>query len=126
MVRIRLDEMKKVLRKVLGERGISSEETDEMALKVMSLFGYDTTITDNMLCKDERDLFYLLEEHNIVTAEEESSIVPSGKRWRIHYWRLKENQIKSILEESELEEVVQEDDVYASLEDSVWKRDEHH
>ncbi|MFO8110053.1 MAG: DUF6015 family protein [Thermoplasmata archaeon] len=124
MVRIRLDEMKTVLRKVLAQKDISEERAGEIAVKVMSLFGYDTTITDNLLCKDERDLFYLLEEFDIVTAEEEAAILPSGKRWRIHYWRLKENKIRSILEEREAEETEKEEeqDVYDKLSESVWKR----
>ncbi len=123
MVRIRLDEMKQVLRKVLQERDIGKEEADEIAEKLMSLFGYDTTITDNLLCKDERDFFYLLEEFDIVTAEEETAILPSGKRWRIHYWRLKENKIRSLLEEEESHTPVPEErSVYDDLSDKVWKR----
>ncbi len=123
MVRIRLDDMKKVLSKVLTDRDIGPAEAEEIAEKVMALFGYDTTVTDNLLCKGERDLFYMLEEHDILTVEEETTILPSGKRWRIHYWRLKENKIQSILEEENVKDKEEEEEsIYETLSDDVWKR----
>ncbi len=123
MVRIKLDDMKKVLSKVLTDRDIGPAEAEEIAEKVMALFGYDTTVTDNLLCKGERDLFYMLEEHDILTVEEETTILPSGKRWRIHYWRLKENKIQSILEEENVKDKEEEEEsIYETLSDDVWKR----
>jgi len=123
VVRIKLDDMKKVLSKVLTDRDIGPAEAEEIAEKVMALFGYDTTVTDNLLCKGERDLFYMLEEHDILTVEEETTILPSGKRWRIHYWRLKENKIQSILEEENVKDKEEEEEsIYETLSDDVWKR----
>ncbi len=112
-----------MLSKVLTDRDIGPAEAEEIAEKVMALFGYDTTVTDNLLCKGERDLFYMLEEHDILTVEEETTILPSGKRWRIHYWRLKENKIQSILEEENVKDKEEEEEsIYETLSDDVWKR----
>lgn len=121
--RVRLRDLKRVLREVLVERNIDEEEADEIAEKVMNLFGYDTTITDNLLSTNERDLFYMLEDYDILATEEETVILPSGKRWRIHYWRLKENKVWDILEEMEKEEEpIEEESIYKRLSDDVWKR----
>jgi len=124
VARVQLDDMKRVLRKVLQERDIDKDEADQIAEKVMALFGYDTTITDNIISKEERDLFYMLEDYDILTTEEETTILPSGKRWRIHYWRIKENKIWKLLEKKEKEEVEEEEEtsVYEGLSDEVWKR----
>ncbi|MFW6040468.1 MAG: DUF6015 family protein [Thermoplasmatota archaeon] len=122
MTRIRMEEFKKAVKKVLKERNIGAEESEKIAETVMNLFGYDKTITDNLLSSDERDYFYMLEDYDILTSEEETTTLPSGKRWRIHYWKLKENKIRNILEEKE-EKKEDRKDLYRDLEDEVWKRD---
>lgn len=123
MKRIRLGELKRALEIVLEERDIEPEEADEIAERVMNLFGYDSVITDNLLSSNERDYFYMLEDFDIVTGEEETAYLPSGKRWRIHYWRLKKNKIKDIIEESEEEEEEPEEpSIYDQLSNDVWTR----
>lgn len=117
-----MEEFKKAVKKVLKERNIGAEESEKIAETVMNLFGYDKTITDNLLSSDERDYFYMLEDYDILTSEEETTTLPSGKRWRIHYWKLKENKIRNILEEKE-EKKEDRKDLYRDLEDEVWKRD---
>ncbi len=122
MTRVRLREFKKAVKKVLKDTDIEPNEAENIAEKVMNLFGYDKTITDNLISSNERDLFYLLEDHDILATEEETAYLPSGKRWRIHYWKIKENKIRDILEEEEVEEE-EEEDIYEELSDNVWKRE---
>ncbi len=96
---------------------------EDMAEKVMNLFGYDKTITDNLLSPRERDAFYKLEDLDILRTEEETTNLPSGKKWRIHYWILNEDRVREILEEnSEIEEEEEEKTVYDDLSDEVWER----
>ncbi|MFW5904166.1 MAG: DUF6015 family protein [Candidatus Saliniplasma sp.] len=123
MSRVRIEEFKNAVAKVLEERDIDREEAEEISEKVMNLFGYDKSITDNLLSSGERDLFYMLEDYDILTTEEETAYLPSGKRWRIHYWKIKEDKIRDILSREDEEEVEEEKSIYDEVSDDVWKRD---
>ncbi len=127
MARVRIEEFKKAVTKVLKDRDIDAEEAEKISEKVMNLFGYDKSITDNLLSSTERDLFYMLEDYDILTTEEETAYLPSGKRWRIHYWKIKDEKIREILaeDEEEVEEVEEERSIYDDISDDVWKRDEN-
>ena len=118
-----MEEFKKAVAKVLEERDIDRKEAEEISEKVMDLFGYDKSITDNLLSSSERDLFYMLEDYDILTTEEETAYLPSGKRWRIHYWKIKDDKIREILSQKEEEEVEEEKSIYDEVSDEVWKRD---
>ncbi len=124
MARVRIEEFKKAVIKVLKDRDIEPEESEVIAEKVMNLFGYDKSITDNLLSSRERDLFYMLEDYDILTTEEETAYLPSGKKWRIHYWKIKEDKIKKILSEKKEKEKTEDKSVYDDLSDEVWKRHE--
>lgn len=124
MARVRIEEFKKAVTKVLKDRDIEPEEAEKISEKVMNLFGYDKSITDNLLSSGERDLFYMLEDYDILTTEEETAYLPSGKRWRIHYWKIKDEKIREILSEEKKEEVEKESSIYDDISDDVWKRDE--
>jgi len=124
LARVRIEEFKKAVIKVLKDRDIEPEESEVIAEKVMNLFGYDKSITDNILSSRERDLFYMLEDYDILTTEEETAYLPSGKKWRIHYWKIKDDKIKKILSEKKEKEKVEDKSVYDDLSDEVWKRHE--
>lgn len=118
-------EFKKAVKKVLEDRDIEPEEAEKIAETVMNLFGYDKSITDNLLSSNERDQFYMLEDYGILSTQEEGAYLPSGKKWRIHYWTIEDNKIRDILEEEEEEEEVEEEeDIYRDISDDVWKRNE--
>ncbi len=121
MSRITMQVFKKVVRKVLEDSDINTEEADKIAEKVMYMFGYDDMITDNLLKTKDRNYFYLLEDHDILTSEEETVTLPSGRRWRIHYWRIKEKKIRDILEEEENNEE-DETGIYEDVYEDVWAR----
>ena len=125
LTRITLEKFKKALHTVLEDEDIEPKEIDEMAKTVMNLFGYDKSITDNLLSSGDRDIFYMLEDHDILSTEEESTHLPSGKNWRIHYWKLREDKIEEILkeEEKEEEEVEEEESVYNGISEEVWERE---
>ena len=122
MNRVRLEDLRKAIRKVLEENNMDPSQANDMADRVMSLFGFDKTITDNLLSSDERDIFYMLEDFDILATEEETTNLPSGKNWRIHYWRLKEDKIEEILREKEDEEEEESRSIYDDISDNVWKQ----
>ncbi len=123
MSRITLEDLKKALEKVLEENDEDPHQAEDMAEKVMNLFGYDRSITDNLLSSDERDIFYQLEDFDILTTEEERTNLPSGKKWRIYYWVLNESRIKELLEEDEEEDIDETGSVYDEMANSVWQRE---
>lgn len=124
MSRVRLGEFKEAVKIVLRDKSIEPDEAERIAEKVMNLFGYDKSITDNLLSSHERDLFYLLEDYDILTTEEETAYLPSGKRWRIHYWKIKENKIRDIIrkEKEKAEEEEEELSIYEEISEEVWDR----
>ncbi|MBS3781033.1 MAG: hypothetical protein KGY66_00305 [Candidatus Thermoplasmatota archaeon] len=125
MSRITFEGLKKAIEMVLEENDMEPTRAEDMAEKVMNLFGYDKTITDNLLSPRERDTFYKLEDLDILFTEEESTNLPSGKKWRIHYWVLNEKKIRELLEEEqeiEDEEDTEKKTIYEDLSDEVWER----
>ncbi len=125
MSRITFKDLEKAIKIVLEENDMEPSRAEDMAEKVMNLFGYDKTITDNLLSPEERDTFYKLEDLDILFTEEETTNLPSGKKWRIHYWILNENKIRDILEEEKEEENGEGDEkktIYDDLSDEVWER----
>ena len=122
MSRIRLEDLRKAIKKVLKENDMDPSQAEDMADRVMSLFGFDKTITDNLLSSNERDIFYMLEDFDILATEEETTNLPSGKNWRIHYWRLKEDKIRDILKEEKEEKEEKSKSIYEELSDNVWEQ----
>jgi len=125
VARITFEELKKAIKIVLEENEMEPTRAEDMAEKVMNLFGYDKTITDNLLSPEERDTFYKLEDLDILFTEEETTNLPSGKKWRIHYWILNESKIRDLIkteEEEKDEEETEKKTIYDELSDEVWER----
>ena len=125
MSRITFEDLEEAIAIVLEENDMDLVLAEDMAEKVMNLFGYDKTITDNLLSPEERDTFYKLEDLDILFTEEETTNLPSGKKWRIHYWVLNESKIRDLLEkdrEGEDEEGTDKKTIYDELSDEVWER----
>lgn len=122
--RITLEDLKRAIELVLENNDMEPARAEDMAERVMNLFGYDKTITDNLLSPEERDTFYQLEDLDILMTEEETTNLPSGKKWRIHYWILNESKVREILEEETEEEEVgnEKKTVYDDLSDEIWER----
>lgn len=108
---------------MLEENDMRSHRAGDMAEAVMNLFGYDRSITDNLLSSKERDIFYQLQDFDILTTEEEITNLPSGKKWRIYYWMMNESRIRELLEEDEEEDSEEQGSVYDEVSNSMWERE---
>jgi len=71
---------------------VGVDESEGIARHVMSVFGYENRTIDNRLKPDDRDVFYMLEDHGLLKTDREESEKPEGGIWRTHYWLL--NAIK--------------------------------
>ncbi len=99
-----------VLKKLLGKK-MEEEDIKQLAEYVINFFGYEDRIIDNILTPADRDVFYYLEELEIVKPMEEEITISKGKLWRIHYWVYRKDKIEEILkrkEEPEKEESPEE------------------
>lgn len=94
----------------------------DVASRVMNYFGFGDTVIDNLLTQDDRRLFYFLQDMGLISTEWDEIFLPSGRGWRIFYWRL---NIPKILEYASLkteEEKEEEIEIYNSLPENVWCR----
>jgi hypothetical protein len=57
-----------------------------------------------MLTQADRDVFYYLEELQIVKPIEEEVTISKGRLWRIHYWIYRKDKIEEILNRKEEDE----------------------
>ncbi len=116
------EDLKIAFEKTLGKKGYSEEDINELAELIISLYGFDYAVIDNRLRTNERDVFYKLEEEDLVYTKQEEVTLKKGKVWRLHYWFL--NRPK-ILKLSRGEEETNEEDKYAVYitDDGIWERE---
>ena len=74
-------------------------EASKIANTVMNFFGYEDRMIDNLLNQEDRNLFYILEDENILFSQEETYRLLNGKNWRTHYWVLNKEEILSTIDE---------------------------
>ncbi len=110
-----------VLKKLLGHK-LEDRDIKDLAEYVINFFGYQDRIIDNMLTPADRDVFYYLEELEIVKPIEEEITISKGKLWRIHYWIYRKDKIEEILNQ-DVEEKKEEspEDFYKKLFEEMEK-----
>ena len=62
---------------------MDSQSAFYMADHLLGFFGYQDRIIDNMLQPQDRNVFYQLQDLNILTTESEESTLYDGREWRI-------------------------------------------
>ncbi len=122
MVVATLAEIREALRKTLGKKGLGEEEVLRLADYIVSFFGYGHEVVDNRLEVDDRDMFYTLEEEGLLTTRREEVLLRRGKMWRIHYWILCKDRIKSLAAGGEEDEGEDFGAIYGEISQEVWTR----
>ena len=122
MTVISISELTVALRKTVGKKGMDEEEIDTLAEYLMSFFGFNDEVIDNLLSPEDRDVFYMLEEEGLLTTRSEEVNLKRGKLWRIHYWILKKDYIKALAEKEPEREKDHYASVYESISEEVWTR----
>ncbi len=98
----------------------SHEESKEIAERVLSFFGFEDYIIDNLLKPKERDIFYKLETEHLLKTFEEDIQIQKGKLWRIHYWLLNKPRIFQLAKGPDEKKKQGIDEFYESISDDVW------
>lgn len=121
MTVITFQELRDALKAILGPKGMGSEEASEVAEYLLGFFGYGTEVIDNVLQPEDRDVFYMLEEEGLLSTRQEEVLVTRGKLWRIHYWVLRVDRMRRVLETSKSVGVDYQA-LYDNIAEEVWAR----
>ena len=89
---------------------------ESIAEHALGFFGFSNRIIDNALEPNDRNLFYQLQDYDLLTTESEETTLWDGREWRIHYWKFKPNASQYVGRGDENEE---EGDPYAWLYEDV-------
>ena len=117
------EELTRAIERTLVAHGkIPAEQARPTARMVLGYFGLDDSVLDNKLSSDDRDRFYRLEEEGLLSSEEEDATVSRGKTWRIHYWLLKKDRIRDVVQQSTAAPESEAAALYREMSDSVWNR----
>lgn len=65
-----------------------------LAYRVLNYFGYSDTIIDNLVDQEDRKLFYQLHDAGLLRSSWETTLLLTGKSWRIFYWQLNRDEIQ--------------------------------
>ena len=69
----------------------------------------------NALEPTDRNLFYQLQDYELLTTESEETTLWDGREWRIHYWKFKSKRLGEVAKKK-VDEVI---DPYAGLYEEV-------
>lgn len=103
----------RALENTYGKKGMAHGDIEELCDFVLSFFGYEDYVLDNVLSAPERDVFYNLEEYGFLETHREEINIIKGRTWRINQWKYRKENIFKIAEEVEVEKV--EEDIYDSI-----------
>ena len=103
--------------KVDADMETSVAET--IAEHALGFFGFSNRIIDNALEPTDRNLFYQLQDYDLLTTESEETTLWDGREWRIHYWKFKSNAEELARLAAEGEAIKEDEDPYAGVYDDV-------
>ena len=99
---------------------------ESIAEHALGFFGFSNRIIDNALEPTDRNLFYQLQDYDLLTTESEETTLWDGREWGIHYWKFKANaeEFARAAAEAALLNQKEKDpysDVYDDVPVSLWK-----
>jgi len=92
---------------------------ESIAEHALGFFGFSNRIIDNALEPTDRNLFYQLQDYDLLTTESEETTLWDGREWRIHYWKFKSNAEELALLSLEDENSGEDEDPYAGIYEDV-------
>ncbi|OGS62789.1 MAG: hypothetical protein A3K59_01580 [Euryarchaeota archaeon RBG_19FT_COMBO_69_17] len=119
---VMMSEVVQALRATVGRHGMPDADVRALADYLMSFFGFEHEVIDNNLDVADRDVFYMLEEEGLLTTRQEEIHIKKGKLWRIHYWILRVDRIKSLAKKGGKDVHPDAFGVYDEIPDDIWAR----
>ncbi len=99
---------------------------ESIAEHALGFFGFSNRIIDNALEPTDRNLFYQLQDYDLLTTESEETTLWDGREWRIHYWKFKPDA-REFARRAMNEDAQSKDDedpyagIYDDVPSSLWK-----
>ena len=98
---------------------------ESIAEHALGFFGFSNRIIDNALEPTDRNLFYQLQDYELLTTESEETTLWDGREWRIHYWKFKadarEFARRAMTDAENKEDVDPYAGIYEDVPISLWK-----
>ena len=98
---------------------------ESIAEHALGFFGFSNRIIDNALEPTDRNLFYQLQDYDLLTTESEETTLWDGREWRIHYWKFKADAEElarlSAVEDKSEEEKDPYAGIYEDVPVSLWR-----
>ena len=100
---------------------VSMETTvaESIAEHALGFFGFSNRIIDNALEPTDRNLFYQLQDYDLLTTESEETTLWDGREWRIHYWKFKPNAENFASLVNQANQSKENEDPYADIDDGM-------
>jgi hypothetical protein len=100
---------------------IDLESAIGMADHILGFFGYQDRIIDNVLSPEDRNLFYMLNDYELIRSESEETDLWDGRAWRIHFWKMDPNKIYKLNgNNSEETKLSKSNIIYEEIPDNIW------
>ena len=101
---------------------------ESIAEHALGFFGFSDRIIDNALEPTDRNLFYQLQDYELLTTESEETTLWDGREWRIHYWKFKPDLRESVEAYMQRNRKAEEIDPFADLygggdAGTIWTRE---
>ena len=108
------------------DEGMETVVAEGIAEHALGFFGFSNRIIDNALEPNDRNLFYQLQDYDLLTTESEETTLWDGREWRIHYWKFKSSAEAFALAAMDMRDKKKvDDDPYAGIYDdmpaNLWK-----
>ena len=125
IVGLTLAQLTQAIRRKVDE-DMETVVAEGIAEHALGFFGFSNRIIDNALEPTDRNLFYQLQDYDLLTTESEETTLWDGREWRIHYWKFKSTAEAFALAAMEMRTKKEEDeDPYAGIYDdmpaNLWK-----
>jgi len=92
---------------------------ESIAEHALGFFGFSNRIIDNALEPTDRNLFYQLQDYDLLTTESEETTLWDGREWRIHYWKFKASAEEFARMPDDDDKSDEEEDPYAHIYEDV-------
>lgn len=119
-----IDEMTRAIKNSIDRKGMHKDQARQMAEHVMNFFGFSDRIIDNVLEPEDRDVFYMMEDTDLLLTEREETTLYDGREWRIHYWLLRRDKIMEMARSKGDDGKIlgEESSVYEELPEDIWAK----
>ena len=92
---------------------------ESIAEHALGFFGFSNRIIDNSLEPTDRNMFYQLQDYDLLTTESEETTLWDGREWRIHYWKFKPNAENFASLVNQANQSKENEDPYADIYDGM-------